>query len=1366
MLDAGERGIPGQVLNLRFRDGSIYQSVKTDDYGDFEFAELFPFFNWLVAEVDFTRFKATGATVVVDDGGPVDPTNPWSFGALSPQPQPENNGAPYRVELSTDPTATPVYNPVLLEGMQTFLGQTNVIHWGKKDYAPGENGGITGIVHYAGTRAEWDPRFAVAENNEPGIPDVEVRLYRAGVDGRPAAPDGTPIRPRGANESAQEYQAYTKQFALRISAGTDNWDNSLPTGCVDPFPFKINAGVDPTTGVPIGGTPMVDANGATCYDGMRIWNQVRPAVFDGGYAFFDYFPGGELNAGPTTQPVPIKPGRYVVEAIAPLGYEHQKEEDKNVDFGDLIAPGALAQPVECVGDRNDDPSIAQSVPLELAQFAGVAIPDRFRDTPTSKRPYCNKKLVVMGEGMNAAADFHMFTRVPVAGHIVGMILDDLANEFDPYSPNFGEKYAPPFMPVSIRDWTGREISRVYSDRYGTYNALVPSTFSYNIPLPSGVAPNIVTVCLNSPTMQVTDSAGVTKTVLDPHHNRQYSQFCYNFQYLPGKTTYLDTPVLPIAAFAGPSQFALDCENPATVPGIYAMTNGAAGPKSGTGPHVAVPASTGTADFTIYSEGKVSVPNPEYDQNNLGYIPPGKTAPAPKTIERDYGFGTATGKVTIGGIDVTASVVSWGDDAVSVKLRPATVTQIRREVFCPGIAAAAPCPAANNANRAAAATVLVTHANGSVTPRGVSLHIGGAVPTLVQEGQSIQAAVDAAAPGALITVGPGLYEENVIVDKRVRLQGFGAAGVVINAATQPTERLHYWRVLACQKVLANPAVLLPGQLVPDSQAACVTGDTADNAPLLFGTEESAGVFVLAAPVGAGNPVANLLQIDGLTISGSDGGGGIVVNGNAARIEISNNRVVSNQGIYGGGIRLGNPDLIANDTYVNARNNSALIHHNEIRQNGNTAGETNGGGGGISLYHGTHNYVVSNNQVCGNFSTGDGGGMAHFGRSNDGRIENNAFTFNQSFSQSKVVNGGGLAIAGVATPNNAAGISLGTGNVTIVNNLFQGNLAGAGDGGAISLYGVNGNDIRTANRFRVDVLNNVMVDNVAGLAGGGVALFDSPNVRIINNTIAHNDSTATAYPAFQLGTRDANGLTISAPQPGAGIAARAHSAALQAAVPAGAAFAQYRNFSNATLQNNVVWHNRQFYWQIDQTLDQYACAYNNAGAGGAANPQQCFGLKPNLAGGEAVVYSDFGVIGGPAAPGNYRLSPMNSVLTNAADPYINANASNVQGDPVFMASYFNGPRNVVGQLEQTTMQGMQTAAAFDEGQNFIDVRYGPLTLLVPSGANAGRPYGNYRATAAVAGVGLNFFSTIADLQKDAAGVPRDPTAAWAAGAFNAQ
>ncbi len=68
--DPGETGIPNLLVDYRFRDGSIYQATVTDSSGEFVFSEVFPFFKWIVAESDYSRFKPTGATVYVDKGGP------------------------------------------------------------------------------------------------------------------------------------------------------------------------------------------------------------------------------------------------------------------------------------------------------------------------------------------------------------------------------------------------------------------------------------------------------------------------------------------------------------------------------------------------------------------------------------------------------------------------------------------------------------------------------------------------------------------------------------------------------------------------------------------------------------------------------------------------------------------------------------------------------------------------------------------------------------------------------------------------------------------------------------------------------------------------------------------------------------------------------------------------------------------------------------------------------------------------------------------------------------------------------------------------------------------------------------------------
>lgn len=1264
--DPGEAGLPDQALNLRFRDGSIYQSTATNRQGEAEFPEVFPFFHWLIAEVDFARFKATGSTTIVDNGGAVPADNAWimpSRNKLNPQPQicsqdDVDAGAVGcmavgdRINPYTGNNLSKVdTGVVLLHGMQTFLGQTNVIEWGKVNYGPGENGGVSGIVQYATVRAEADPRYAAAENWEPGIPRVQVNLYKdcnsdgipdkadctlnatradvvlADVDNYPFGwRDGTAAKgPEDVKRNTVE--GFSKGDALDI-ASTDSWDDNLPSGCQ--------------------GQPFV-SNGVTtdCYDGLRNFNQVRPAVFDGGYAF-----GG--GAGKPE----LAPGTYIVEAVTPPGYETVKEEDKNVDFGDSYKPSPLLLPPVCVGDPH-------TVPAELDLMPGV--PSAYAG---QLRPLCDRKTIEVEQGKNAGVNFFMFTEVPVAGHIVGFILDDLSNEFDPNAPTFGEKHAPPHLPVSIRDWTGRELSRVYSDQWGTYNALVPSSYSVNIPFPSGVSPNMVTTCMNHPGPIPDTRAGSPtfgQMIIDPYFDRQYSQFCYTFQYLPGKTTYLDTPVLPVAAFAGPGQFPVDCECADGTPVIYSVEGITSSGSSFGGPYVGDQADTVLAAsqhrVRILSAKTVEVLNPAYDGTNA------------KLIERDYGFGATqgSGSVTLAG--VALPVETWTNDMIVVRI-PGT-TPIGDQLL------------------------QVVRGNGKVGTSGVTLTVGGygnavtppaGSPTrrVVSPGTTIQAVIDSAGSGDLIMVPPGTYEEAVIMNKRVRLQGWGAPATIINAAKYPAEKLQAWRNKVSQMLASGTFHLLPGQ--------AATFNAPSNQPGLFNTEETPGILVVSRSSGihAFNNNRNA-RIDGLTITGADHGGGIFVNGYADFLEISNNRIVNNYGTYGGGIRLGHPNLInpgvvaANDDqyggYTNASNDMIRIHHNHIAQNG-SAGSA---GGGVALATGSHNYQVSRNYICGNFSAGNGGGIGHIGRSNNGTITNNSVLFNQSFNQGTNVSGGGIFIGGKASLT-VARPSPGSGSVLVSANLVEGNQAGAGDGGGIRAEFVNGLDIlRSANNagpwYQLNVVNNMVVDNVAGLAGGGISLQDTVLAKIVNNTIANNDSTATAGAAFA-----ANSPNQSTAQP-AGIVSRAHTALLYGTIGNGGVVAQYKlAYANPTLTNNIVWHNRSFYWAIDNSTDPAT-----------------FGLVPNIGAGQAAVYSDLAVLGAAGS-----LNPQYSILTDTTG-YA---PTNLAVDPLFVSGYVNGDAGqAIRVTEQITSIG--TAPAFDEGGNFIDVRFGPHTPTGDYHLQAGSP-----------------------------------------------
>jgi hypothetical protein len=91
------------------------------------------------------------------------------------------------------------------------------------------------------------------------------------------------------------------------------------------------------------------------------------------------------------------------------------------------------------------------------------------------RNLCDRKEVTLDDQTSSQAEFFVFTSAHAAAHFTGVITDDYTSEFDPFSPQFGEKFSPPNLPVGVRDFAGKEIARVYADQWGIFNGLNFST---------------------------------------------------------------------------------------------------------------------------------------------------------------------------------------------------------------------------------------------------------------------------------------------------------------------------------------------------------------------------------------------------------------------------------------------------------------------------------------------------------------------------------------------------------------------------------------------------------------------------------------------------------------------------------------------------------------------------------------------------------------------------------------------------------------------------------------------------------------------------------------------------------------------------
>ncbi|MCW2768130.1 MAG: pectin esterase [Nocardioides sp.] len=1166
--DSGEAGVPNFGLTLRRRENSLMDrgqtTVTTDSNGRYLFESAYPLGEWLVMEAYNDSFYTTGVTYQADN-----------------QPNPTTvKGA--GVDVSVMP----------------IIGLSGRMDWGVHAYDPTgangvdpRNGGIVGSISYDTTRNELDPQYAASEDWQPGIADVPVELYATVPCGTTSAPCDADGRYELAADGAYA------QGKLLNTYLSENWNR--PTGCVarDVDGNPLVHGVDENVLAPNQGTAgeCISSFLQSVQFGTYATDQGTPdanfgATVDGNYGFGDGCFDGTLDASDPANPVcnggsftALGAAGYLVKAAIPDDASGQQmykvtgEEDINIGNGDQIIP--QVPPPPCAG------------PLHTVDLAG--------DGTDGYGP-------VVGDG-GATNDVPVGVTVPASTPVANATFLDIGGSPFEGTPqplcetklvtvNNGKSVVPMFniftdvpIPARLRglvvddiNFSGDPRSTMYGEKAGVpfapvgiydfanrlaYTAESDFNGVYDVLMPSTnhiSCPTPSGVCTNMYRF-VANDPGIPGR-LNPNYNPRYRTIATEFEAFAGLTIPTDL---------APTQVGVNVESPTT-----GVSQPVTCPLGGATPQllaVSQPYVNGSGSFTIQGTG--------------------------------FGASKGSGQVTLDGTPVTTDA-TWNDTTIDVTVPVGTP--------------------------AGAHQLEITAGNGQRTVNGLTFHVlgSGYNPTVREVGPgktyaTIQGALDAAFasnlddlvvvyPGTPDLANPrnnprGAYYENLILASPVKLQGVGPGGFQGNT-------------------------FVPGSII---DAGAFGGDTAlatdwynKLGTLTWDGNQTVGdgaaVYVLASQnattaTGRARQFTSTFKagIDGFDIRGGDQqgfpgnindltggptglpptivtqGGAVFANAYARNLQITNN-VVQNNGSGYGTIRIGTPDLAAPDT--NQHNENVRIADNRIVANAGT-----NLAGGIGLYAGSDGYEVAGNDICGNFSLEYGGGLTVYGLSPNGKIHHNRIYFNMSNDE-----GGGVMIAG-ELPSTPSDLSPGSGAVDIYANQIQGNLANDDGGGLRFLM---------AGNSPMNVYNNMVVNNVSTHEGGGIGLNDAPNVRLYNNTVMKNLTTATAV------TSDGSARP-------AGLSTSANSDQLQATLPAGSP-----TFSNPLLFNNIFWDNR--------AGTRAGTTVTGIGLAGDATP---------------VDHWDVGV-----ADGTGSLAPTNSVVQQAAGdhPYTTS-PSNSAANPGVVSTY---------------------------------------------------------------------------------------------------
>jgi hypothetical protein len=1179
--DPGEQGVPRFTMTVRERDNSLMDqatnAASTNDSGDYNIRETYPMGKFLVLEGFNTGFKTTGITYQ----GENDPSPTTQLGSMvdinflpiiglggridwgvQPYDKKQNGGIvgtvtydTTRNELDPQYAATEAYQPgipgvpvhLYLPQKCTETDPDLIKSNCRQGYELNSDGSIAKVKDANGDPIPVQDTYTSEEWAAPR--GCTARQW----DGSPLAPgtDQQALPPQGTDANALCVEAPMAAVATGVSDAanggqTVNGNYGFSTSKInllspsDPQDPTVNGQpLDQYAPLhclanPSGSDPARDSR---CADGSDYNFDDQPLGAQ------DYLVGVEIP----NDPVDGKPM-----------YRVTSEEDVNIFSGDRYLPQENFPPVSVASGQAQAGNGVQPIPAQPpSQQAGIVSPcagplhtvhvtnaDFLAGGGSpfegQARPSCVDKLVNVRSGQATAPNFNLFTDVPMPTHFWGLTLNDLGITLDKRSVNYGEAQGLPYVPVGLYDWAGRLDYTAHTDYNGLYEALMPSTDTYNCPVPAGPCPNMYRFVGNDPGQP---------GALNPDYNPRFRTIATNFQAWPGLYTVTDEAPTQVAATAlapdtttvNPTQCDLGATGDKPIPQLLAVDR----------------------PYLRSSDGNRTL------------------------VIKGMGFGSVAGTVTLGGANLTAP--AWTDTQITVTV-PTTA------------AVGAQSLAVTRADGTSGYNMLTEQiVNGAAANAGTSstnpriVEVGPGVKSVdaYRRVTTIQAAMELASPSRptpywLVVVYPntptsanprGEYTENVIFHHRVHLQGVGPGGfqpdgtfvpgsIIDGSGFNPDNPSGLAWVLQISRLRysGNPAV-------PDAAVVTVLDDpSVSTSTLPSSWNPTIDGFQITGGAQADFP-GNINNFTGgvVTPYGANGalisqGGGIYVHSHVRNLQITDNLITGNGGSYGGAIRVGTPYLPTSlFSPLSNQNTGVTIRNNQIRDNGGT-----NLAGGIGIFNGSDSYSIDHNAICGNHSAEYGGAITAFGYQEaantappGGSITRNRIWFNQSYDE-----GGAVMIAG-ELPASATALTPGTGRVTIDRNIIQANLAND-DGGGIRLLQVAGSNVtsRTAAQSQaIQITNNVIASNVSAHEGGGIALDDAPFTNVVNNTIANNVTTATAVTS--------NGQ----PAP-AGLSTANNSDALNARLATlGGGFPSTNidtlkatTWSKPTLLNDVFWDNR--------------------------------------------------------------------------------------------------------------------------------------------------------------------------------------------------